>query len=443
MTVYTSTNCARPSVDANDLAIEYNNLYFLAKFELTNLGEYCFEANLLCDKILVGNIKHIFLEERFIMVSDSQISTPSIVLLETETPTWAESIQSYLTDHGYELSIISSDLAKELIEAGKSPDAILSLSQQDGLAFFRVIREKEDDNTRPVLVLVTDGAIENFPHEIADIVLPPNPNYIDHQLKSILRLRLENAKLRQENAQLSGKFDTLKTESDQQKRSINEIEILKNAIVRNVSHELKTPLLQVKSAVSLLAEDAKDQELIEYAKNATARLETLVKNITLLGSSLDVHPGPVIIRDAMEYAKRNLGRVWEHRQDISRISIDLESGIPPVEADKQGLNTILQLLMDNALKFSQGKVEVSAKRDGNHVKFTIRDHGIGIAQDELDKIFEIFYQVDASSTRRYGGTGVGLAIVRLILDRHNTFISVNSTQGEGSTFSFVLPIISF
>lgn len=274
----------------------------------------------------------------------------------------------------------------------------------------------------PLLVLITDHPTETC----ADLILPPQVDFIGYQVKQTLDMRKQIAKL--------------KDDLERQERITNEVEILKNAIIKNVSHELKTPLLQVKAAVALMSEDSKDEKLVEYAKGATGRLEMLVKNITMLGTSLNVNPGPVIVRDAIEYAKRNLGRIWEHRDDVSRIQVKLDDNLPPVMADKQGLSTVLQLLADNALKFSQGDIEIHASKQGNNfVQIAVKDKGIGIAQDDVNKIFETFYQVDQSSTRRYGGTGVGLAIVRLILDHHHTHIHVNSTIEQGSTFSFILP----
>jgi signal transduction histidine kinase len=109
-------------------------------------------------------------------------------------------------------------------------------------------------------------------------------------------------------------------------------------------------------------------------------------------------------------------------------------------ADKQGLGTVLQLLLDNGLKFSEENVEVTAEQVGDKVRIAIRDYGIGIAQDQREKIFDTFYQVDSSATRRYGGTGVGLAIVRLILERHQIQVKVDSVVGQGSTFWFLMPV---
>ncbi len=252
-------------------------------------------------------------------------------------------------------------------------------------------------------------------------------------------------RLLERNLELENEVQGLRLKLQQQQRLNNENEILKDAIVRNVSHELKTPLLHLKSAVWMLDDTEttdKQRELVHYAKQATTRLEILVKNISLLSASSQVSLGPVIVRDAVEYAKRNLGRIWEYQKDIGRVIYAPEGEIPPIVADKQGFSTVLQLLLDNALKFSEKEVFIRAMTHEKHVRITVEDCGIGIPSHEVSKIFDSFYQIDFSSTRQYGGMGIGLAIVRLILDRHNTQIFVESEQNKGSKFWFDLPVVT-
>jgi signal transduction histidine kinase len=98
-------------------------------------------------------------------------------------------------------------------------------------------------------------------------------------------------------------------------------------------------------------------------------------------------------------------------------------------------------LVDNAIKFSEGRGEIclSAAVVDDLIQVAVTDSGIGIPEDRLEEIFEPFHQLDTSSTRRYGGTGLGLSLVRRILQAHKTDISVSSQVGAGSTFSFSLP----
>lgn len=367
----------------------------------------------------------------------------SITVVAQDATGWANDILVYLRDHGYQLSTIGS-----IDDAGPSftqhpPDAILVTNPVMSHQVLKFFGDKH-----PLLILITDQFNAELTVECADVIAPPSARYVELQIQRLLHLRAENETLRQENRTISEQSSALQTQiaeaATRHKRSTDEIELLKNAIVRNVSHELKTPLLQVKAAVSLIGEVGADKELIQLASTATARLEAVVKNISQLGSSLDITLGPVIIRDAIEYARRNLARTWEHRGEANRIKVILQDHLSPALADKQAISTALQLLIDNALKFSEksGKdVEVHASQREDSIQISVIDFGIGIPKDQLDTIFDIFYQVDSSSTRRYGGMGVGLAIVRIIMERHNTKITVTSKENEGSTFSFTLPIV--
>jgi len=276
-----------------------------------------------------------------------------------------------------------------------------------------------------------------------DFVLIHDDERLNQYLQQIIRFKQQQMEL---YWQSQHQIEDLENQLFNEIQHSNQIEILKEAIVRNVSHELKTPLLHVKSAVSLMGEDmGKDNKLIRYAENATARLEALVTNITMFGSSFDLNLGPVIVRDAVEYAHRNLYRIWESKDQAKRIKLFVDEGLPPVTADRQGLSTILQLLLDNALKFSSAEIEVHAHliEDEDEIEISVRDYGIGIASDNIQTIFESFYQIDHSSTRRYGGTGVGLALVKLLIENHRSEIKVESEPNKGSTFSFRLPIITF
>ncbi|MFN8527027.1 MAG: ATP-binding protein [Anaerolineae bacterium] len=245
-------------------------------------------------------------------------------------------------------------------------------------------------------------------------------------------LRAEIAALRVENERLSGALA-------RQQQAANDLELLRNAILNNVSHEMKTPLLHVKAAVSNLKEEYGENRLIDYATTATTRLEGIIRNITLLADSLSIRPTPAPIRDSIDQALRSLRRSWEHKDHVERVEVLVDSDLPPVMIDPQAMGIALQLLIDNALKFSKTPVQVRAKRTKQGVRVDICDAGIGIAEDQLVRIFEPFYQVESGTTRRFSGMGVGLAIVRIILERHQVTIQVKSKPGKGSTFSFVLP----
>ena len=315
------------------------------------------------------------------------------------------------------------------------PDALIAPITTETLQLFAAVKANTALSARPLLVLIAETQKGNFP---ADLVLPAR--WLAQPLSNALQTRAEMKELQDK---LDLEIGNVEAHVKKHKRTAEEVELLKNAIVRTVSHELKTPLLQIKSAISMLSDDHdKDwHKLVGYATEATARLETVIKSVTQLANTLDIQPAAIHVSDAVSQADRNLHRSWQHKDNINRVEIDVDRHLPLVWADEQAIGIALQLMIDNALKFSNGKVVVSAHRIDGDTEISVVDSGIGIPQDKLDKIFDPFYQVDNSDARRFGGIGVGLAIVRLILERHNAPIKVKSELGKGSTFSFALPCV--
>ncbi|MEO0565862.1 MAG: HAMP domain-containing sensor histidine kinase, partial [Chloroflexota bacterium] len=241
----------------------------------------------------------------------------------------------------------------------------------------------DNQHKRPLLCVITTTPERFTDQHPGAIVLPKiDPRYIEHSLRTQLEYRKRLSDLAREQ---------------------DEINLLKNAIVRNVSHELKTPLLQVKSAVALIAEDTTDENnrLSKMAVQSTARLEAVIKNITLLADSMNGNFGPILAHESIEQAIRNLRRIWIHRDAISRIETVIEPDLPPIMADKQGLGVVMQQLLDNALKFSNDDIIISVSKHEGQIRFAVTDKGIGIEPQYIQQIFESFYQVDSSSTRRY------------------------------------------
>jgi signal transduction histidine kinase len=116
--------------------------------------------------------------------------------------------------------------------------------------------------------------------------------------------------------------------------------------------------------------------------------------------------------------------------------------IPVLHTDRQLLSRVITNLLDNALKYSPegAACELTARADGGELVFSVRDNGIGIEPDQIERIFDRFYQVDSSSTRRFSGAGLGLSMVRDLVHHLGGTVTVHSVHGEGSTFTVRLPI---
>ena len=116
-----------------------------------------------------------------------------------------------------------------------------------------------------------------------------------------------------------------------------------------------------------------------------------------------------------------------------------------IEADKQRIKQMLFNLLSNAVKFSKeegGTITIAAKREGDMARISVSDTGIGIKEEDIGKLFKEFHQLDSGSTRKYGGTGLGLVITKKLIELHGGKIMVESRYGEGTTFTFSLPILA-
>jgi signal transduction histidine kinase len=129
------------------------------------------------------------------------------------------------------------------------------------------------------------------------------------------------------------------------------------------------------------------------------------------------------------------------QKDLS-IQSDIAPDLPAIVLDRNALSQALNNLVDNAEKFSQHKkeIEMSAKRENESIVISVTDYGIGIPQSEIDKIFDKFYQGKSALSQSVRGTGLGLTLVKHIVEAHRGSVSVKSEKGKGSTFSLILPV---
>jgi two-component system phosphate regulon sensor histidine kinase PhoR len=123
------------------------------------------------------------------------------------------------------------------------------------------------------------------------------------------------------------------------------------------------------------------------------------------------------------------------------LTLEVRSELPLILADPERVTLVFQHIVENGIKFSPhgGTVQVTLTDHPDHVQVAVRDQGIGIAQEHLKRIFDRFYQIDSSLTRRFEGTGLGLSIAKRIIEAHGGKIWVKSKLGKGSTFYFTLP----
>jgi PAS domain S-box-containing protein len=225
---------------------------------------------------------------------------------------------------------------------------------------------------------------------------------------------------------------------------------LKSQLLANVSHELRTPLVSIKGYNELLLRGAlgpltpRQRRGLEIAGANTDRLIELIEALLDFARNeegrLEIRTARVDLREAVQDAVAAL-----HDRIASR-ALQLRVELPPaplwVMGDRDRLSQVFRALLGNAEKFSEGaakEIVVEARSSNDHVELSVRDRGIGIPADAQQRIFDRFYQVDGSSTRRFGGAGMGLALAKELITMHDGEILVDSTPGQGSTFTVRLP----
>jgi two-component system sensor histidine kinase SenX3 len=226
------------------------------------------------------------------------------------------------------------------------------------------------------------------------------------------------------------------------------LEAVRRDFVANMSHELKTPvgaLALLAETITAEAEPAVVKRLAERMLDESFRVVHLIDDLLELSSIESVDPGALGAEKEVAVAALVAEALEQVRPYAERRRIELrEEAIDPdltVVGVHRQLVSALHNLLDNAVKYSEpgAAVELRTRSEGPWVDISIEDHGRGIAQRELDRVFERFYRVDPARSRDTGGTGLGLAIVRHVAQNHAGEVIVTSQEGEGSTFTLRLP----
>ncbi|MFN3476788.1 MAG: ATP-binding protein [Candidatus Methylomirabilales bacterium] len=282
--------------------------------------------------------------------------------------------------------------------------------------------------------------------------------------EGLLKILCSQAAIALENAQL---YENLRRAY----RELQELDRLKTDFLANISHELRTPLAPIIGYLEMLLAGyagpltAKQRSSLDVISQSVQRLRDLIEQLLAF---VQIDRGELrLSRQRIPIGPLLQGQVEAFRTKAEAkgiaLALELPPSLPEVLVDPQEVGRAVALLLDNAMKFTPdgGRVVVAVRRvpssefqvqnlepgtwnlergTGEFVEISITDTGIGIPEDQHQKIFDRFYQVDSSATRRYGGTGLGLALVKQIVEAHGSKIEVESRVGQGSTFRFRLPV---
>lgn len=322
-------------------------------------------------------------------------------------------------------------LGEYLVQSGKISQEAL----EDALEYQKTLKLK-GKQVRFGEVLVDRGLIEK-----ADL-----DQAITEQIIQF-RNALENA-----NRTLEKRVAERTAEVQEALRKLSELSKLKSNFIANISHELRTPLTHLKGYIELLTTSAlgpltdEQSDALQVCKKSSSSLEGLIDSLILFAQSsrgeLTLNLEPVdISRVAVEII--HLSKAKAHEKGVDLVTL-IQPELPMVNVDEEKISWVMLQLLDNAIKFtsSGGRVTLNIKAglEGN-ILVAITDTGIGIPESRIKEIFEAFHQLDGSSTRSFGGTGLGLALVKDILDAHGSPVDVRSETGTGTVFQFTLKVV--
>lgn len=232
------------------------------------------------------------------------------------------------------------------------------------------------------------------------------------------------------------------------KENAEESDRLKTAFINNISHEIRTPLNSILGFGQILAESGLSRDLrmryLDIVKASSQRLMQTVADYVdismLVSGTQKIYIKAFVLDDLIT-------EVLEYTTELrNEKPIEIYTSLPGeikhliVHSDKAQLARVLKILAENAVKFSQeGSITIGCKMSGNRLRFFVKDTGLGIARKNLQRIFDAFWQEDASNTRAYEGSGLGLSIARGLVELMGGSIVVDSEAGKGSVFSFDIP----
>jgi signal transduction histidine kinase len=379
-----------------------------------------------------------------------------------------DTLQNGADDLGFGLAVVDRDAEWLIGKAIGAPDETLTIPldidpvlitvdgkrwvagplYHEGAEIGRVVLGPFDDQTPPEL------AIRYAAHlcRVTDAFLVDG-------IKRAMSARMHMATLEEANRELTEKNRRLA----QAVERLQEADRVKSNFLATVSHELRTPLTSVIGYSEMLLEgiagDLNDEQR-EYVRTVMEKGDQLLQLITgildisrMEANEMRFEKSPFDLKPIIDVALSTIAP--QARRKTLKITSELPALIPQVLGDRDKVRQVLLNLLNNAVKFTpeSGAVnlhielgtigpndEPGVGGEPTAVRISVHDSGIGITPEHQKRIFDPFYQVDSSSTREFGGTGLGLSIVKRFVEAHHGQVWVESSEGQGATFTFTLPL---
>ncbi len=375
----------------------------------------------------------------------------TIMVVEGEADTRA-ALCGILEDAGYRVvGLERGTEALEMIRSSPFNIIITDISLPDVVGVEILELAKEINPDVAVIMMTGYASVEGGVDALnqgayAYFVKPVNPDEIKTTIANALkqqRLSLENKRL-VERLQRSNKL--LFEANEKLSRATQ----AKSEFLAHMSHELRTPLSIIIGFSELMIDKAmgkindKQRQCLSDILDSTQHMLNLINDVLDLSKiesgKMELKLKNIALSKVIESLTRTMMPILTPRKQS--LDVKIEDGLPPVYADKAKIKQVLLNLLSNATWFSPdgGKLKIEAVRKGDWCQVSVIDNGIGINKENQEQIFEPFCQLDNPLTRKKNGTGLGLTLVKQIIERHGGRIWVKSEYGRGSRFIFTLPL---
>lgn len=334
----------------------------------------------------------------------------------------AEAILQNMTD-----GLIAFDTGGRIIHINPTAKRLLNLADIESMTFNDIFTRLEADIRMGDLLYIEDLNAAEREIVVGDVVI-----------------KAHFVVFRDEQNKTNGILCVFHDVTRQQK-----LDAARREFVANVSHELRTPLTAVKSYAETVQDMVSDNQtasrFTETIINETDRMTRIVKDLLVLSRldhSKELQYTRFPVDELIEGVVKTMSLVAQEHGHVLRFA--KSTGLPVFYGDRDRLEQVLYNIISNAIKYTPhgGLIEVSAGKIYNDLYIKVKDNGIGIPKEDLERIFERFYRVDKARSRESGGTGLGLAIAREIVEQHGGKITLTSQPGKGTEVIISLPVLS-
>lgn len=365
-----------------------------------------------------------------------------------------EALSSGLRDMGHRVTTATTGKEASALFKKKPFNIVLTAVRLPDVSGREVLEMVKELNPEVAVIMITnlasiEAAVNAVEEGAYSYIIKPETK---HELKTMINNALKEQELLIRNRKLVEGLQKSNISLEEANRALEKASRAKSDFLARMSHELRTPLNVIMGFAELML-DQVPGEINEEQRQCLDDILTSGRHLLgLINEVLDlskVEAGKVEIKARDIALSEVVGLVTgvmmpELSQRKQSLDVDLEEGLPLVRADESRLRQVFFNLLSNASKFTPdgGKIKIEASRKENLCQVSVIDNGIGIKKEDQKQIFEPFFQVDTSMTREKKGTGLGLALVKEIVEMHGGEIWVESEYKKGSRFIFTLPLVA-